>query len=157
MRSSDSEVAMLCPSHHQGETSDIHFHISVLKCSKKKKKSPSDQEHKWISLKETVVTRLLLPEGGTFPFRLQLDHQKRSETDALFDSVPASQRLLGVESKLQNAHRELCSRGVCGANTWTCPQKKPRVALPTAIPQKRHSKLNQVRTCQRGEVKSGNT
>lgn len=27
MSSSESEVAVLCPSHHQGNTSDIHFHI----------------------------------------------------------------------------------------------------------------------------------
>lgn len=29
MSSSESEVAELCPSHHQGNTSDIHFHIVI--------------------------------------------------------------------------------------------------------------------------------
>lgn len=31
MSSSESEVAVLCPSHHQGNTSDIHFHILEAK------------------------------------------------------------------------------------------------------------------------------
>lgn len=156
MSSSDSEVAVLCPSHHQGKTFDIHFYIPFLKmiykilcCSTAQVDFPE---------RNAALTRLLLPEGGTFLFRFQLDHQTRAETDALFDSVPASERLLAAAWKANcKTHTERALfGGVCGANTWTCPQKKPRVALPTAIPQKRDSKLNQVRTCQRGEVKSGN-
>lgn len=56
--------------------------------------------------------RLLLPKGGTFLFRFQLDHQTRTETDALFDSVPASERLLAAAWKANcKTHTESSVRG----------------------------------------------
>lgn len=63
--------------------------------------------------RNSALTRLLLPEGGTFHFRFQLDYQTRAETDTLFDSLPASERLLVAAWKANcKTHTESSVQGV---------------------------------------------
>lgn len=127
MNSSESEVAVLCPSHHQGNTSDIHFHILGAKiCLLKsfwinallRKKYQKSKQHKTFFL----LTRLLmLPKGETFLFRFQLGYSNTGclafHWQLVFDFVPAPRCSSLLPWKQISEHtQDTLLESICGVN-----------------------------------------